>query len=300
MSATETLEAFYRQKFNFVPEGLQKDLGHFNCFTLEDCRSPVSYSRRDFYKISLMRGRHIYHYADKSIEVNGSTLLFFNPQVPYTFQALTENPTGHFCIFKEGFFSEHLRGNLRDLPMYALGGKPAFILDETADREMSGIFKKMQAEMKSDYPFKFDLIRNYLMEIIHGALKLQPSDTLYQHPDANARIASLFAELLERQFPIENPSQQFNMRSARDYAEQLYVHTNHLNRAIRKVTGKTTSQHIAERLVIEAKALLRHTDWNIAEISYCLGFEEPSHFTNFFKKNANLTPLAWRTTAARD
>jgi AraC family transcriptional regulator, transcriptional activator of pobA len=298
MSTTETLEAFYRQKFNFVPEGLQKDLGHFNCFTLEDCRSPVSYSRRDFYKISLMRGRHIYHYADKSIEVNGSTLLFFNPQVPYTFQALTENPTGHFCIFKEGFFSEHLRGNLRDLPMYALGGKPAFILDETADREMSGIFKKMQAEMKSDYPFKFDLIRNYLMEIIHGALKLQPSDTLYQHPDANARIASLFAELLERQFPIENPSQQFNMRSARDYAEQLYVHTNHLNRAIRKVTGKTTSQHIAERLVIEAKALLRHTDWNIAEISYCLGFEEPSHFTNFFKKNANLTPLAWRTTAA--
>ena len=157
------------------------------------------------------------------------------------------------------------------------------------------IFKKMQAEMKSDYAFKFDLIRNYLMEIIHGALKLQPSETLYQHPDANARIAALFTELLERQFPIENPAQQFNMRSARDYAEQLHVHTNHLNRAIRTVTGKTTSQHIAERLTVEAKALLRHTNWNIAEISYSLGFEEPSHFSNFFKKNVNLTPLAWRT-----
>ena len=297
MPDTETLESFYQQKFNYVPKGLQKDLGHFNCFTLEECISPVSYSRRDFYKISLIRGHFVYHYADKSIEVNGSTLMFFNPQVPYTFEALTENATGYFCIFKEGFFSEHLRGNLRDLPMYAPGGKPAFILSEDADRDMSAIFKKMQAEMKSDYAFKFDLIRNYLMEIIHGALKLQPSETLYQHPDANARIAALFTELLERQFPIENPSQQFNMRSARDYAEQLHVHTNHLNRAIRMVTGKTTSQHIAERLTVEAKALLRHSNWNIAEISYSLGFEEPAHFSNFFKKNVNLTPLAWRTAA---
>ena len=297
MSETETLESFYKQKFNFVPEGLQKDLGHFNCFTLEDCLTPVSYSRRDFYKISLIRGRYLYHYADKSIEVNGSTLLFFNPQVPYTFERLSEETTGYFCIFKEGFFSEHLRGNLRDLPMYTPGGKPAFVLDENADREMSTIFKKMQAEMKGDYAFKFDLIRNYLMEMIHGALKLRPSDTLYQHPDANARIAALFAELLERQFPIENTSQQFNMRSASDYAEQLHVHTNHLNRAIRTVTGKTTSQHIAERLTVEAKALLRHTDWNIAQISYSLGFEEPSHFSNFFKKNASLTPLAWRTAS---
>jgi AraC family transcriptional regulator, transcriptional activator of pobA len=217
--------------------------------------------------------------------------------VPYTFESLTENATGYFYIFKEGFFSEHLRGNLRALPMYAPGSKPAFILDENEDKEMSAIFRKMQAEMKSDYAFKFDLIRNYLMEMIHGALKLQPSETLYHHPDANAQIAALFAELLERQFPIENPLQQFSMRSARDYAEQLHVHTNHLNRAIRTVTGKTTSQHIAERLTVEAKALLRHTNWNIAEISYSLGFEEPSHFSNFFKKNVSLTPVAWRAAA---
>jgi AraC family transcriptional activator of pobA len=297
MSETETLESFYRQKFNFVPEGVQNDLGHFNCFTLEDCLSPVSYSRRDFYKVSLIRGRYLYHYADKSIEVNGSTLLFFNPQVPYTFEALSEETTGYFCIFKEGFFSEHLRANLKDLPMYAPGGKPAYILDETADKEMSAIFKKMQAEIKGDYIFKFDLIRNYLMEMIHGALKLQPSDTLYQHPDANARIAALFAELLERQFPIDTWERPFRMRRASDFAQQLHIHTNHLNRAIRTATGKTTSQHIAERITAEAKALLRHTNWNIAEISYSLGFEEPSHFSNFFKKNANNTPIAWRSAA---
>jgi AraC-like DNA-binding protein len=298
MSETETLELFYQRKFDQVPEGLQKDLGHFNVFRLEDCNlpgaRPVVYSRRDFYKIALMRGRHAYHYADKSIVVEGSTLLFFNPQVPYTFEPLTENPTGYFCIFKEAFFSEHLRGSLRSLPMYAPGGKPAYILEGDGDGAVSTIFQKMMAEMTGSYTFKFDLIRNYLMELHHSALKLQPSETLYQHTDANARIAALFTELLERQFPIETPGQQFTLRSARDYAEKLHVHTNHLNRAIKTVTGKTTSEHIAERLTAEAKALLKHTDWNIGEISYSLGFEEPAHFSNFFRKHAQVNPAAWR------
>lgn len=298
MSQTESIEEFYLHKFASVPEGLKKDLGHFNVFRLEDCyrpdAKPVVYSRRDYYKIALMRGRHAYHYADKSIEVDGSTLLFFNPQVPYTFEALSDNPSGYFCIFKEAFFSEHMRGSLRSLPMYAPGGKPAYILNEKGDVAVSDIFQKMLAEMGGDYTFKFDLIRNYLMEMHHYALKLQPSETLYQHPDANARIAALFAELLERQFPIETPGQQFTLRSARDFAEKLHVHTNHLNRAIKTVTGKTTSTQIAERLTAEAKALLKHTDWAISEISYSLGFEEPAHFSNFFRKHAQVTPAAWR------
>jgi AraC family transcriptional activator of pobA len=100
---------------------------------------------------------------------------------------------------------------------------------------------------------------------------------------------------LDRQFPIESPSQRLSMRSAKDFADQLSVHVNHLNRAIKETTGKTTTGHISERIISEAKALLRHTNWNISEISYCLGFEEPSHFNNFFRKQADLTPTAYRT-----
>lgn len=298
MVTVETIEKFYINKFNALPDDIGKNLGYFNVFRLEDCydpdKPPIEYSRRDFYKIALMRGNHVYHYADKSVEINGSTILFFNPQVPYTFERLTPDATGYFCIFKEAFFAEHLRGSLRELPMYAVGGKPAYMLDERGDATVAAIFQKMIDEMQSDYPFKFDLIRNYLMEMIHTAMKLQPSETLYQHADANARIAAVFAELLERQFPIESPSQQFTMRSARHFAEKLNVHTNHLNRAIRTATGKTTSEHIAERLTTEAKALLKHTDWNIAEISYSLGFEEPAHFSNFFRKNTSMSPVAYR------
>lgn len=298
MAKTETLEDFYRQKFNWLPENLQKDIGHFNVFRTEDCsgpgKAPVRYSRRDYYKIALIRGRNAYHYADRSIEVNGSTLLFFSPLVPYTFERLTDDNSGFFCIFKDAFFDERLRGGIRDMPMFQPGSKPGYELNTEQEAVISGIFEKMLDEIGSDYTYKYDLIRNYVTEMIHYALKMQPAETLYHHADANSRITAVFTELLERQFPIESPEQRFSLRSARDFAEELSVHVNHLNRAIRLTTGKTTSAHIFERLTTEAKALLRHTNWNISEISYCLGFEDPAHFNHFFKKQTSLTPSAFR------
>jgi AraC-like DNA-binding protein len=301
MATTQTLEEFYQQKFNWLPENLQQDIGHFNVFRLEDSlagvhgTAPFKYSRRDFYKINLVRGKTLYHYADKSIEIDGTALMFFNPHVPYTFEPLSENRTGFFCIFKEGFFTERMRGNINELPMFTPGGKPSYVLDKEQDEHISQIFTKMLDEIGSDYKYKYDLLMNYVTEIIHYALKMTPMDTLYKHPDAKSRITSVFTELLERQFPIESTSQRFMLRSAKDFADQLAVHVNHLNRAIKETTGKTTTEHIAERLVGEAKALLKHTDWNISEISYCLGFEEPAHFNNFFKKQTKVTPSSFRT-----
>lgn len=298
MVKTETLADFYKIKLDRVPEE-QKEPGHFNVFRTADCvghgKQPVQYSRRDFYKISLMRGRHVYHYADKSLEVDGSTLLFFNPRVPYTFEPLTEVTDGFFCIFKEDFFTGHIRGSLTELPMYQAGGKPAFVLDEKSDAHVSTIFNKMLDEIGSSYRYKYDLIRNYTLELLHYALKMEPANCLYEHTDANTRITSVFTELLERQFPIDSPAQQFRLRSAKDFADQLSVHVNHLNRAIKTTTGKTTTEHIMARLASEAKALLKHTDWNISEISYSLGFEEPAHFNHFFKKKVNATPSAFRS-----
>jgi AraC family transcriptional regulator, transcriptional activator of pobA len=298
MSKIETLEDFYRIKLDMIPGNLQQDIGHFNVFRLEDCvgenAQEVKYSRREFYKIILIRGKNRYHYAEKSVEIDGTALIFFNPRVPYTWEPLTGTPTGYFCIFREGFFNGNMRSNINELPMFAPGGKPVYILNKTQDKQIEELFVKMKTEIVSDYRYKYDLIRNYVNEIIHTALKLEPSETLYEHPDANSRLTALFIELLERQFPIETTSQRFILRSATDFANQLAVHVNHLNRSIKHVTGKTTSHHIFERMVNEAKALLKHTNWNISEISYCLGFEEPSHFNNFFKKLTGQTPTAFR------
>ncbi|NQX38881.1 AraC-type DNA-binding protein [Pedobacter steynii] len=298
MSKTESLEDFYREKFNWLPDNLQEGIGHFNVFNLENHLGPnavpVKYSRRDFYKVCLMRGRNIYHYADKSVEISGSTLMFFNPKVPYTWECLNDDGSGYFCIFTDAFFTEKMRGNLTELPMFAPGGKPSFVLNEEQDKQVTVLFLKMMEERDSDYVYKYDLIRNYVTELIHFALKIQPAENLYRHPDANSRITAVFTELLERQFPIETPRQRFTMRSAADFAQQLAVHVNHLNRAIKETTGKTTTMHITERIVTEAKALLKHTDWNVAEIACCLGFEESAHFNNYFKKHTRFNPSQFR------
>ena len=153
----------------------------------------------------------------------------------------------------------------------------------------------MNRELASDYAFKYDLLRNYVLELIHYGQKLQPATALYTTHNASSRVASLFVELLERQFPIESPRQKLRLRSAKDYADRLSVHVNHLNKVLKETTGKTTTEMIASRVVQEAKILLKQTDWNVSEISDCLGFEEVSHFSNFFRKQTTLAPVAFRS-----
>ncbi|NML41949.1 AraC family transcriptional regulator [Chitinophaga sp. G-6-1-13] len=298
MAKAQTIAEFYQEKMNWIPENLQQDIGHFNVFRLEDfqpANPSMAYKCRDFYKISLLRGKFIYHYSDRSLLAEDGNLLFFNPQVPYAWEQLSKGQaTGYFCIFRESFLTEMGRHALKDLPMFHPRGKPSYKLTTELEKEVERLFIKMLDEISSDYRGKYDLIRNYLMEMVHLVMKMEPSEKLYQHRNANERITAVFMELLERQFPIEAPGRLFRLRSASDFAAELSVHVNHLNRAVKETTGKTTTTHIGERIVTEAKALLRHTDWNVAEISYSLGFEEPSHFNNFFRKHTQMTPTGFR------
>ena len=83
----------------------------------------------------------------------------------------------------------------------------------------------------------------------------------------------------------------FEIKTPNDYAQSLSIHVNSLNRSVKEITGKTTSQQITARIIQEANALLKHTDWNISEIAYGLGFEEPAYFTNYFKNKPELLPM---------
>lgn len=298
MPKTETLSTFYQYHLQGLSDTRPPDRGQLNVFRLEEVHlpgaPPIPYGRRDFYKIALTRGHRIYHYADKSLEVEGPALLFFNPQVPYSCQVLSDQATGFYCFFQEEIFWRQGSTDLLEQSLFKPGGQPIFILKASQDAEISAFFEKMLIEIESSYFLKYDLLRNYAAELIHYALKLQPADSLYQHPNARARLTSLFLELLERQFPIDSPNHRFTLRSAGDFAKQLAVHVNYLNRCVRETTGKTTSDHIAERLIGEARSLLRHTDWNVAEIGYSLGFDDPTHFNHFFKKKTGLAPSAVR------
>ena len=296
-----TIEDFYQQTSSIIPEGINKEIGHFNVFRIDDMiaqskkKGVMPYNRRAYYKISMIRGRNKAEYADKVIPIEKNALLFATPKIPYNYVPLDEHQSGLFCIFTPEFLVQTKSGIVLDeLPIYQPGGYPIFQVSDEQAEEISAILIKMHNELSSDYTYKYDLIRNYVLELIHYGQKLQPATSLYPTHNASARVSSLFVELLERQFPIESPNQRLSLRTAKDYADRLAVHVNHLNKVLKENTGKTTTDIISSRVVQEAKILLKQTNWNISEISYSLGFEQVAHFSNFFRKQTSLAPLTFR------
>lgn len=306
----DSLEDFYQQigrgtnndLRGLLPEGINKEIGHFNVFDTNELfkkrqqKAFMPYNRRDYYKISLINGRNKAEYADKVIDIAQNALLFATPKIPYHWLPQDDNQAGHFCIFTADFLAPGKSGvQLDELPIFKAGGYPVFEVSNESALEIRSIFEKMHKELSSTYAFKYDLLRNYVIELIHYGQKLQPATALYPAHSASARVSSLFVELLERQFPIESPQQTLKLRTPKDYADRLAIHVNHLNKVLKEHTGQTTSELIGKRLVQEAKILLKQTEWNVSEISYSLGFEEVAHFSNFFKKQTAMSPLRFRS-----
>jgi AraC family transcriptional regulator, transcriptional activator of pobA len=299
MSKVETIQEFYKRKFDWMPDNIRNEIGHFNVFRLEpftgDKAQPVPYKRRDFYKIMLVVGNSKIHYADKVVEVQKQALSFSNPQIPYKWEHLDNIRSGAFCIFNQHFF--HQFGNLNQYQIFQPNGTHIFELTDEQVNTISHVYERMFEEINSEYIHKYDVIRNLIFELLHFALKMQPVEKFDKQPiNASQRISTLFLELLERQFPIDENHQRLSLRAASDFAKQLNVHVNHLNRAVKDTTEKTTSQIIAERILQEAKILLKHSAWTVSEIAYALGFTEVTHFNNFFKKHVQLSPLKFRNS----
>lgn len=302
LSKKETLEDFYNRLKITRPEiptpslGMINDIGHFNVFNraVVCTNMPSAFSRRDFYKISLIVGNGILHYSDAQIEINGRALLFTNPNIPYSWESTSPKPAGYFCLFTENFI--HNRNeSLRDSLLWKINDSPVIHVDEEQEETLKGIFCKMMKEMDGDYIHKYDLLRNYVQLLAHEALKVQPLGITFKQNNASVRLTALFIELLERQFPIGSTEHVLELKTAHDFAARLSVHVNHLNHAVKEVTGKTTSEHISKRITTEAVALLKHTEWNISQIAYCLGFEYPANFNIFFKRQMQSTPKSFRS-----
>jgi AraC family transcriptional regulator, transcriptional activator of pobA len=268
----------------------------FNVFQIEaDGAATRIYSRKDFYKICLTTGKSKIHYADRSFEQEGTILFFGNPHIPYSWETISSTYVGYTVLFSEDFFKASDRSeSLQHSPLFKIGGTPILKIEEPQRVFLNTIFQRMIDEQKSDYAYKDDLMRNYINLITHEALKLQPSQHYDQHKNAASRLTSVFFELLERQFPIESSDKPLQLKTAQDYAASLNVHVNYLNRAVKEITGKSTTTHITERIITEAKALLQHTGWNISDIAYALGFEYPTYFNNFFKRLTGTNPKTLR------
>ena len=256
---------------------------------------PSPFGRRHFYLILLSIGDSKIHYNDSVIHLDGAYLFFANSRIPYATEILAKNQTGYSCVFTEEFIKplERLE-NLQKSPLFQLNSNPAFKLNAEQQAKISSPFDTMISSDSTDYLYKNDLMRTYIELIIHEAMQMRPAENFIQSNNASLRIVNQFMDILERQFPIENLSESLKFKTAQDYANVLSIHVNYLNRTIKEITGKSTTAILAERITAEAIALLRSTDWSIAEIAYILGFEYPNYFSSFFKKTTGNVPKFYR------
>ncbi|OUJ72309.1 helix-turn-helix domain-containing protein [Hymenobacter crusticola] len=293
MNSPETIFEYAQQYGREWPAA-----GQVSAYRIEDVASPSAFPhiRRDFYKVKLLCGAEgVLAYADQRVVVQDCALVFVNPLIPYSWQRLSGRETGFVCLFTEEFITPHLRtASVAGSPLFRVGGTPVLFPPPEIARLLRALFEQLLAELHSPYAHKYDLMRNYLQIILHESLKIAPAPPCYQPGTSAARLSTLFLDLLGRQFPLASPQHTLGFKNANEFARQLAVHPNHLNKALKATTGKTTTQHIAEKLIDEAKALLRHSNWSVADISYCLGFEHASNFNSFFKKHTGQPPNAYR------
>lgn len=256
-----------------------------------DCQP---YTRKGYYGISLLHGPIRLHYADWTVELEKSGLLFSNPHVPYAWEHKGGNQPGYSCTFDGRFF--HGNDMIRQYRIFDTAQLPLFALPDVQVSRIRKIFKAMRNEMESDFDYRQHVLQNKIYELIFIALKLRPIErTDMNKPNvAGTRIWQLFEELVRGQFPIRSKSHRVLYRSPWDVAEELGIHVNHLNRCLKSVRGMTTSQLISDRIMGEACTLLHTTDWSIAEIGWCLGFDDPPHFFKFFKNHQKMTPNQYR------
>lgn len=106
------------------------------------------------------------------------------------------------------------------------------------------------------------------------------------HQEAESNLYLKLVQLIDRYYSTEH--------KVAFYAEILSKHPRTINNTLRKVSGNSLVDLLHERLLNEAKLLFRSTDLSVKEISYILGFKDPSYFNRFFKRKAGITPFNFR------
>jgi len=196
---------------------------------------------------------------------------------------------GYVLCFTEDFVSLKTKGRFTEtFPFYDGSGYPVLKLSKALSAQIEDLVESLYRELKSVKEDYIDICRSYLNIIL---LKLKSdfhvslTESIQHSPDKKQKITR-FKKLINENY--------LSHKTVSDYAEDLTITPNHLNALCKKQEGKTATQLIQERVLLESKRLLYATDMHIKEISFYLRFDDVPYFNRFFKKQTKLTPLEYR------
>jgi AraC family transcriptional activator of pobA len=221
-------------------------------------------------------------------EIKDYSIHFVSPgQVHHVERSL--GSFGYVLLFSREFFAMNTENKslLFDLPFLNNNG-PAPILNLT-EAEFSlfvPVLSTIESECNSKARHKEEILRSYLNIILLN------SNRLFNEKNPNANIVG--SSTLYRDFRILLERNFTQKHKVMEYAELLNSTEKTINDNIKKLTGKTASEHIFDRIILEAKRLLKHSELSTKEIAFFLNYNDPAHFSKFFKTQTGFSPTEYR------
>jgi len=221
-----------------------------------------------------------------SFKILPGSMFFMQPGQMHHW-VLSDDIDGFVVFYSQEMYNLYFRQKTIDIfPFYSsLGNSPEMFFEAKELKAIEPYFHNMLEEYQGNKIMKQDKIMNILDNIhIEIARKYQEQHVLETH-SYNAKIKD-FNVLLEKYFWTE--------KAPSFYAFQLHITLKHLNRICNEILKKTTTQVITDRIILEAKRMLMDKKRTVNEIATDLGFDDYSYFVRLFKKNAGMTPTAFR------
>jgi AraC family transcriptional activator of pobA len=273
-------------------------LGHFDFLLWKDLQKDLSaceqLQRKPFYKIALVSGNAIYQSKSTKIPISGYNIIFSAPLARFLFTTNDEQFQGKYCVCSETFLKGTSQFSLATVPIFQSRDLYVKALSEGQYDDLLILFEQIQNEHKSTYPYKEQLIRNRIFDVIHYVQKLD--DKFYKSVTTSEEsLEERLLKMLENSFFNIGTDKILESKSPSYYAGLLNTTVDNLNKVLKTSMGKTTQTIIQERIIEEANVFLRHTHLSVKEIAWCLHFLETSHFQNFYKRQTGLTPIQYRT-----
>ncbi|AHF90633.1 DNA-binding domain-containing protein, AraC-type [Opitutaceae bacterium TAV1] len=269
--------------------------GAFHVFRYEESVDPrqvrTQPHRHDFFQMLwLEEGQGTLRCDLEEHAFTGQSLAFFAPGRLHAWNHRIE-PRGIMLGFPHSFFhsDSDYPGLLGRLPFLHEPVVPILHFSGREATEMGQHFGQLLAEAARPLVGRDDIVRA-LITIILSKIRRHletPGKPEPAHPaPAATSLAQRFRMALDQQFP--------RLLRVSDYAKLLNVSRSYLNEELRIHTGITASDHIHDRILLEAKRLLVYSPRTIAEIAYELQFQDPSYFSRFFRLRTTLSPGIYR------
>ena len=216
-------------------------------------------------------------------------IVFVVPQrVTHSSKYYSLNCSGFILFFDIGFFVKHFfpQSLITNKIIFKRSVRPFMTLTNEQVKYLSTIFEYLLEECNQQLINKDEMIAVKVLELLIQCERYFTGTKPYQKAESYSEMIESFNELIQVHSSME--------KSVQFYANALHIHPNYLNFLMKKYTGLTAKQTIADHIFLEAKGLLGSPSLSIKEISYKLGFATPGSFSSFFRKMSNMSPSDFR------